>query len=138
MLKVTKVLPMIIEPEDSLDELAIYLTEHIDEYYTFKENHKVASFYIGRRGRTFRIKVEADRMKPWLSPPALSLIGKQVVDENDSFRWVVHFEELTYSLNLKPTFIVHGFMPTWSETFPIKQIKKFVYTMSLEDEDCYV
>ena len=137
MLRITKILPMTIESEDSLGELASYLTEHIDEYYKFKENHKKASFWLGRRGHVFHIKAEADQIKPWLSPTDLISISRQVVDDSEFSQWEVYIEELIHDVHLAPFIATHGVLPTWSSVFPMKQIKQFVYDISLETEDFY-
>ena len=137
MLKMTKILPMTIESEDSLDELTIYLTEHIDEYYKFKENHKTVSFWFGRRGHIFHIWAEADQNDPWLFLPP-DFFSSQVTYDGKFSRWEVHIEELVHDMNLAVPFIgTHGVLPTWSSVFPMKQIKKFAYEMSLKTEDFY-
>ena len=144
MLKITKILPMtiesedsldelamIIEPKDSLDELASYLTEHIDEYYKFKENYKKVSFWFGRRGHIFHIKAEADQIKPWFLNTDLFLADRKFS------QWEVYIEELVHDVHLAPFIGTHGVLPTWSSVFPMKQIKKIAYEMSLEIEDFY-
>ena len=133
--KITNIVTITIKNNDALDELASYLTEHIDNYYKFKEIHNTARFYIGNKGHVFRITAEADIITPRLA--SSNLFDSRPVDEREFSKWEIQLEELIYNLNLEPNFITYGIIPTYSYKFTMKQVKQFVYYMSLKEEDYY-
>lgn len=139
--KITNILPLTIESSDALDELANFLTEYIDNYYKFKEIHNTARFYIGNKGHVFRMTAEADIITPWSAPFYYTakgeLVARKIIDDKEFSKWEIQLEELVYNLNLEPNFITYGIIPTYSYKFPMKQVKQFVYNISLETEDFY-